>query len=121
MAWRAAPTMELRLKIAEGSDMFYTRADAENQRVGAMYVVDVAGMVGREDSVDRHSQSGSKTRQRQPPFVGGHRQPSTGPRSCHTIQSPARAAGGLRRDFSSIFDSPLRPSSACTAQTVCLR
>ena len=73
MAWRAAPTMELRLKIEEGSEMFYTRADAENQRVGAMYEVDVAGMVGREDSVDRHSQSWIADSPAQPPFFGGRR------------------------------------------------
>ena len=48
----AAATMELRLKIEEGSDMFYTRADAKNRGMGAIHTVDVAGKVGRDDSVD---------------------------------------------------------------------
>ena len=29
--------MELRLKIEEGSDMFYTRTDAKNREMGAMH------------------------------------------------------------------------------------
>ena len=47
----AAATMELRLKIEEGSNMFYVRADAKNRGVSAMYTVDVAGKVGRDDPV----------------------------------------------------------------------
>ena len=61
MARRAATTMELRLKIEERGNMFYVRADAKNRGMSAMYTVDVAGKVGRDDSVDRHSQSGTRT------------------------------------------------------------
>ena len=67
MARGAATTMELRLKIEERSNMFYTRVDAKNREMSAMYTVDGAGKVERDDSVDRHSQSGTQTRQRQPP------------------------------------------------------
>ena len=107
MPRRVATTMELRLKIEERSKMFYMRADAKNRGMSAMYTVDVAGKVGRDDSVDRHSQSGTQTRQRQPPLFGGRRLPSSErPRPTRTT-APREAQLATKRAFSCNYMMPL--------------
>ena len=108
----AAATMELRLKIEEGSDMFYMRVDAKNQGMGAMHTGDVAGKVGRDDSVDRHCQSGTQTRQRQPPVFGGRRLPSSERPPPTRTTAPREARLDTKRAFSSHSNQSLWPAVA---------
>ena len=87
--------------------MFYMRADAKNRGMSAMHTIDVAGKVGRDDSVDRHSQSGTQTRQRQPPVFGGRCLPtSERPRPTRTT-APREARLATKRALSYYYRMPL--------------
>ena len=92
--------------------MFYTRTDAKNREMGTMHTGDVAGKVGRDDSVDRHCQSGTQTRQRQPPVFGGRRLPSSERSPPTRTTAPREALLDTKRAFSSHSNQSLWPAVA---------